>query len=40
MAQGDWLISGKSMRFVSEIKFNDGFDQYRLTPSQINEMGR
>ena len=28
------------MRFVSEIKFNDGFDQYRLTPAQINEMGR
>jgi 3'-phosphoadenosine 5'-phosphosulfate synthase len=25
------------MRFVHEIKFNDGLDQYRLTPKQISE---
>lgn len=25
------------MRFVTEIKFNDGLDQYRLTPKQISE---
>jgi len=32
MAQGEYLISGNKMRFVTEIKFNDGFDNYRLTP--------
>jgi len=35
--QGDYLISGSSMRFVAEIKFNDGLDQYRLTPQQVDE---
>jgi 3'-phosphoadenosine 5'-phosphosulfate synthase len=37
MAQGDFLISGKSMRFLQHIKFNDGMDGYRLTPAQIQE---
>lgn len=36
MAQGDFLISGKSLSFVTEIQFNDGFDQYRLTPKQVH----
>jgi 3'-phosphoadenosine 5'-phosphosulfate synthase len=31
-AQGDFLVSGSKTRFVKEIKFNDGLDQYRLTP--------
>lgn len=35
--QGDFLVSGSSMRFVKEVKFNDGLDQYRQTPQQINE---
>lgn len=30
--QGEFLISGKSMRFTQHIKFGDGMDQYRLTP--------
>jgi 3'-phosphoadenosine 5'-phosphosulfate synthase len=37
IAQGDFLISGKNMRFVSKILFNDGMDQYRLTPKEIND---
>jgi 3'-phosphoadenosine 5'-phosphosulfate synthase len=34
-AQGEFLISGESMRFVKRPAFNDGNDQYRLTPSEI-----
>ena len=34
-AQGDFLISGESMTFTSRPVFNDGNDQYRLTPTQI-----
>jgi len=37
MAQGDFLVSGCKTRFVHEIKFNDGLDQYRLTPVQVNQ---
>ena len=37
-AQGDFLISGKSMEFTSEIKYNDGLDQYRLKPNEIAEI--
>jgi 3'-phosphoadenosine 5'-phosphosulfate synthase len=37
MAQPDFLISGASMRFVKKVQFNDGMDQYRMTPSEINE---
>ena len=32
MAQGDFLVTGSAMRFVHKIEFNDGIDQYRLTP--------
>ena len=34
-AQGDFLISGDSMRFFSRPVFNDDNDQYRMTPTQI-----
>ena len=34
-AQGDFLVSGDSMRFVTRPVFNDGNDQYRMTPKQI-----
>lgn len=37
MSQGDYLVSGKSMKFIKEIKFNDGMDSYRMTPNQISE---
>jgi 3'-phosphoadenosine 5'-phosphosulfate synthase len=36
MAQGDFLISGKSMRFFKRLVFNDGIDQFRLTPAEIS----
>ena len=36
MAQGDYLVSGSKMRFVKKIEFNDGMDQYRYTPMEIN----
>ena len=35
MQQGDWLVSAESTRFFERIKFNDGLDQYRLTPAEI-----
>ncbi len=34
-AQGDFLVSGESMDFVARPVFNDGNDEYRMTPSQI-----
>ena len=34
-AQGDFLVSGESMRFVKRPAFNDGNDEFRMTPSQI-----
>lgn len=34
-AQGEFLISGESMRFVNRPVFNDGNDQFRLLPSEI-----
>ena len=36
--QGDFLISGKSMRFCQRIKYNDGMDQYRLLPAEIKKI--
>ena len=35
--QGDWLVSGESMDFVKRVTFNDGMDNYRMTPKQIHE---
>lgn len=26
------------MRFTSEVRFNDGLDQYRLNPAQVNKI--
>jgi 3'-phosphoadenosine 5'-phosphosulfate synthase len=34
MNQGDYLVSGKSMRFF-KTEFGDGMDQFRLSPEQI-----
>ena len=36
--EGDWLVSGESMRFLQRVKFNDGLDHYRLTPTEINKI--
>jgi len=37
MQQGDWLISGESTRFFKRITYDDGLDEYRLTPREIYE---
>jgi 3'-phosphoadenosine 5'-phosphosulfate synthase len=37
LKQGDFLVSGSKMRFVKNVQFNDGLDQYRYTPKQIHE---
>jgi 3'-phosphoadenosine 5'-phosphosulfate synthase len=37
MAQGDWLVSAESTHFYKRVRFNDGLDQYRLTPREITE---
>ena len=36
--QGDFLISGKKMRFCQRIKYGDGMDNYRLLPSEIKKI--
>lgn len=36
MAQGEFLISGASMRFFKRVVFNDSIDQFRLTPAEIS----
>jgi 3'-phosphoadenosine 5'-phosphosulfate synthase len=28
------------MRFTSEIKFDDGMDQYRMTPAQVDQIAQ
>lgn len=33
MEQGDFLVSGARLRFVHKIEFNDGLDNYRITPA-------
>ncbi len=35
MAEGDWCITGESMKFVKRVTYNDGLDQYRMTPVEI-----
>jgi 3'-phosphoadenosine 5'-phosphosulfate synthase len=36
LCQGDYLVTGSSMRYVKNVEFNDGMDIYRLTPREIN----
>lgn len=31
------MVSGSKVRYVKNIQFNDGLDQYRLTPKQIDD---
>jgi 3'-phosphoadenosine 5'-phosphosulfate synthase len=35
LVQGDFLVSGSSMRFVRNVEFADQLDQYRITPAQV-----
>lgn len=37
LAQGDFLVSGKRMHFLRDVEFDDGMDQYRMTPQQVNQ---
>lgn len=37
LEQGDFLISGKKMHFLRDIEFNDGMDQYRMTPMKVSQ---
>jgi len=36
--QGEFLISGKKMRFCQRIKYDDGLDKYRLLPAEIKKI--
>lgn len=38
MAQGDYLISGANTRFVTNVQWEDGLDNYRMTPKQVNDL--
>lgn len=36
-AGGDWLMGGGKLESLTRIKFNDGMDQWRLTPAELNK---
>ena len=36
MDSGDWLVGGE-IEALERIKWNDGLDQYRLTPQELRE---
>lgn len=36
MDSGDWLIGG-DLEVVDRIRWNDGLDQYRLTPNELRK---
>lgn len=36
MESGDWLVGG-DLRVLERIKWNDGLDQYRLTPLELKQ---
>jgi len=38
MEQGDWLISGKTMKFFERVTYNDNMDKYRKSPAEINTL--
>ena len=33
---GDWLVGGE-IEAIERIKWNDGLDQYRLTPNELRK---
>ena len=35
-ASGDWLIGGE-LEVLERVRWNDGLDQYRLTPSELKK---
>ena len=36
MEGGDWLVGG-NLEVMERIKWNDGLDQYRLTPQELKQ---
>lgn len=36
MEQGDWLVGG-DLQVLDRIYWNDGLDQYRLTPTELKQ---
>jgi ATP sulfurylase len=36
---GDWLVGG-DLEVLDRIRWNDGLDQYRLTPNEIREKSK
>ena len=40
LSQGDFLLTGDSITFVDDVKFNDGLDNLRLSPEQIVDLYR
>lgn len=36
MEGGDWLVGG-DLEVLERIKWNDGLDQYRLTPKELKQ---
>lgn len=36
MEGGDWLVGG-DLEVLEQIKWNDGLDQYRLTPQELKQ---
>lgn len=36
MEGGDWLVGG-DLEVLERIKWNDGLDQYRLTPQELKQ---
>jgi len=37
-SQGSYLLTGKKIRFLDEIRFEDGLDQFRLSPDSIRKL--
>jgi 3'-phosphoadenosine 5'-phosphosulfate synthase len=37
-SQGNYLLTGKVIHFLEEIRFEDGLDQYRLSPESIRKL--
>ena len=38
--EGDYLLTGESLKVVKKVLYNDGLDEYRLTPNQIQELAK
>lgn len=36
MESGDWLVGG-DLQVLDRIRWNDGLDQYRLTPTELKQ---